>query len=367
MKTYLVTGGAGFIGSNFILYMLRNYTDIRIVNMDCLTYAGNLENLRSIEDDPRYFFERVDIRNADEVVRVLRTYKPNYVVNFAAESHVDRSIETPQIFVETNVLGCVTLLNCCKKLWLDDKGSFGDHRFLQVSTDEVYGALAIPDEVNPNGSPKDPEHTTYFHEDTPLCGHSPYSASKASADMLTRAYWDTYKFPALVTRCSNNYGPYQFPEKLIPLMIHNALQHKELPVYGDGLNVRDWLYVDDHCKAIDMVLQRGRLGNAYNVGGHNERSNIYIVKTIVEHVRNVTGDRAITEDLIRYVGDRKGHDRRYGIEPTKIKDELGWYPETAYEDGIIKTIDWYLSHQAWTEHVCSGAYQSYYKKMYDNR
>lgn len=367
MKTYLVTGGAGFIGSNFILYMLKKHEDIQIVNVDSLTYAGNLENLTSVERDPRYHFEHADIRDTEAIMRILRTYDPDIVVNFAAESHVDRSIDNPSIFVDTNVMGCVNMLNCCRSMWELKDGSYKDKRFLHVSTDEVYGALKLDHALNEDGSPKDPTHTTYFHEDTPLAGHSPYSASKASADLFARAYHTTYGFPSVVTRCSNNYGPYQFPEKLIPLMIHNALQHKKLPVYGDGLNVRDWLYVDDHCKAIDMVATSGRFGEAYNVGGHNERSNIYIVKTIISELAQLTGDSEINESLITYVTDRKGHDRRYGIEPSKIRSELGWEPETRYEDGIRETIAWYLEHQAWVERVCSGAYQSYYEHMYSNR
>ena len=298
---------------------------------------------------------------------MLSTWDPDYVVNFAAESHVDRSITDPTIFVDTNVLGCVNLLNCCKLAWQRADGSFADKRFLQVSTDEVYGALALPEERLENGSPRYPEAADYFHEDTPLCAHSPYSASKASADLLTRAYYDTYRFPCLVTRCSNNYGPYQFPEKLIPLMIHNALHHKELPVYGDGLNVRDWLYVMDHCAAIDCVLAKGRCGEAYNVGGHNERSNIYIVRTIIQALQRLTCDAEINEDLIRFVSDRKGHDRRYGIEPLKIHSELGWAPSTSFEEGIEKTISWYLDHSDWVDRICEGSYQAYYQKMYGKR
>lgn len=367
MKTYLVTGGAGFIGSNFVLYMLRKYDDIRIVNVDALTYAGNMENLASIEGDARHIFLHADIRDEAAMSAALSKYNPDYVINFAAESHVDRSIANPGVFADTNVMGTVNLLNCCRRAWDDGAGSFGQHRYLQVGTDEVYGTLSIPEALNDNGSPADPEHTDYFREDTPLNPHSPYSASKASADLFVKAYHDTYGFPSVITRCSNNYGPYQFPEKLIPLMIHNALQHKELPVYGDGLNVRDWLYVDDHCKAIDMVARLGRLGEVYNVGGHNERANIYIVKTIIEQVREVTGDNAIDESLIRFVKDRAGHDRRYGMAPDKIRVELGWYPETPYEEGIVKTIRWYLDNPEWVEHVTSGAYQTYYEKMYADK
>ena len=355
MKTYLVTGGAGFIGSNFIHYMLRRNQDIHILNVDALTYAGNLENLSEYDQDSRYTFAHVDIRDKEALTQLFETYHPDYVVNFAAESHVDRSIEDPGAFADTNVMGTVALLSVAESFWNDGKGSYGDHRYLQVSTDEVYGSLPLDD----------PE--AFFRETTPLSPHSPYSASKASADMFVKAWHDTYGFPAVITRCSNNYGPYQFPEKLIPLMIENCLEHKALPVYGDGLNVRDWLYVDDHCKAIAMVLEGGRLGEVYNVGGHNERNNLYIVKRIIIEVARITGDTQITEDLISYVTDRKGHDRRYGIAPDKIKEELGWYPETPFEEGIVTTINWYLENREWVKNVVSGDYQDYYKKMYEGR
>ena len=355
MKTYLVTGGAGFIGSNFIHYMLRRNQDIHILNLDALTYAGNLENLSEYDQDSRYTFAHVDIRDKEALTQLFETYHPDYVVNFAAESHVDRSIEDPGAFADTNVMGTVALLSVAESFWNDGQGSYGDHRYLQVSTDEVYGSLPLDD----------PE--AFFRETTPLSPHSPYSASKASADMFVKAWHDTYGFPAVITRCSNNYGPYQFPEKLIPLMIENCLEHKALPVYGDGLNVRDWLYVDDHCKAIAMVLEGGTLGEVYNVGGHNERNNLYIVKRIISEVARITGDSQITEDLISYVTDRKGHDRRYGIAPDKIKEELGWYPETPFEEGIVTTINWYLENRKWVKNVVSGDYQDYYKKMYEGR
>ena len=355
MKTYLVTGGAGFIGSNFIHYMLRRNQDIHILNVDALTYAGNLENLSEYDQDSRYTFAHVDIRDKEALTQLFETYHPDYVVNFAAESHVDRSIEDPGAFADTNVMGTVALLSVAESFWNDGQGSYGDHRYLQVSTDEVYGSLPLDD----------PE--AFFRETTPLSPHSPYSASKASADMFVKAWHDTYGFPAVITRCSNNYGPYQFPEKLIPLMIENCLEHKVLPVYGDGLNVRDWLYVDDHCKAIAMVLEGGKLGEVYNVGGHNERNNLYIVKRIISEVARITGDTQITEDLISYVTDRKGHDRRYGIAPDKIKEELGWYPETPFEEGIVTTINWYLENRKWVKNVVSGDYQDYYKKMYEGR
>ncbi|MFZ2756146.1 MAG: dTDP-glucose 4,6-dehydratase [Atopobiaceae bacterium] len=354
-KTYLVTGGAGFIGSNFVLYMLDKYDDIRIVNVDKLTYAGNLENLASLEGDERHIFSQTDICDKPAIAVLFERYQPDYVVNFAAESHVDRSIKEPEVFANTNVMGTVTMLNAAKAAWEQADGTYGDHKFLQVSTDEVYGSLSID------------EPDTFFRETTPLSPHSPYSASKASADMFVKAYGDTYGFPINITRCSNNYGPFQFPEKLIPLMINNALDHKALPVYGDGANIRDWLYVADHCKAIDMVINGGRLGEVYNVGGHNERPNIFIVKAIIAECAKAVGDPAITERLITYVEDRKGHDRRYGIAPDKIKEDLGWYPETKFEDGIVLTIDWYLAHKEWMDHVTSGAYMEYYEKMYGGR
>ncbi|HIZ83091.1 MAG TPA: dTDP-glucose 4,6-dehydratase [Firmicutes bacterium] len=352
MKTYLVTGGAGFIGSNFILYMLGKYPDVRIVNVDKLTYAGNLENLRDVEQNPNHVFKQADICDKEAMEALFAAYDFDYVINFAAESHVDRSISDPEIFVRTNVLGTVNLLNCAKKAWQtgDDQYKPGC-KYLQVSTDEVYGSLGAEG---------------YFTETTPLDPHSPYSSSKASADLFVKAYADTYKFPVNITRCSNNYGPYQFPEKLIPLMINNALGHKELPVYGDGMQVRDWLYVEDHCKAIDMVARDGRPGEVYNIGGHNERPNLTIVKTILAYIREHV-DGEVGEQLIKHVTDRKGHDRRYGIDPEKIKNELGWYPETTFEVGIEKTIRWYLNHKEWMEHVTSGQYQAYYEKMYSGR
>lgn len=348
MKTYLVTGGAGFIGSNFIYYMLKKYSDIKIINLDKLTYAGNLENLKEIEHNPNYSFIQTDICDKERVEGIFKDNDIDYVVNFAAESHVDRSIREPEVFVKTNVLGTVTLLNAAKNTWEKEEGFKQDKKYLQVSTDEVYGSLG--DEG-------------YFTEETPLDPHSPYSSSKTAADLMVKAYYDTYKMPVNITRCSNNYGPYQFPEKLIPLIVNNCLNKKPLPVYGDGMNIRDWLYVDDHCKAIDMVLSNGKIGEVYNVGGHNERTNIHIVKTIINYLgKNI--DSSITEKLIKYVEDRKGHDRRYGIDPQKIKDELGWYPETTFEVGIEKTIKWYLDNKIWMGNVTSGDYQNYYKGMY---
>ncbi|MCL1797442.1 MAG: dTDP-glucose 4,6-dehydratase [Eggerthellaceae bacterium] len=355
MKTYLVTGGAGFIGSNFVLYMLQKYADIRIINVDKLTYAGNLENLKSTLDDTRHIFVQADICDTSAMTSLFERYAPDYVVNFAAESHVDRSITDPGVFAHTNVMGTVNLLNIARAAWQQGEDDYGAHKFLQVSTDEVYGSLPLDD----------PQ--AFFREDTPISPHSPYSASKAAADMFVLAYGDTYQFPINITRCSNNYGPFQFPEKLIPLMINNALQHKKLPVYGDGLNVRDWLYVEDHCKAIDAVIEAGVKGEVYNIGGHNEHPNIFIVKTIIAEVSKALGDAAIDEQLIEYVQDRKGHDRRYGIAPDKIKADLGWYPETPFARGIVATIQWYLDNKEWVDHVTSGAYQDYYQTMYGSR
>ncbi|MDR0501324.1 MAG: dTDP-glucose 4,6-dehydratase [Coriobacteriales bacterium] len=361
MTTYLVTGGAGFIGSNYLLHVLSEADlsgrEVKIINVDKLTYAGNLENLASIANDPRHIFIQADICDAKAMRQIFSEYNPDYVVNFAAESHVDRSISNPQIFVQTNVLGTVNLLQCARDLWLQGTDTNGNDcyrdgvRYLQVSTDEVYGSLG---------------ETGFFTEQTPLDPHSPYSASKASADMLVKAFGDTYRLPINITRCSNNYGPFQFPEKLIPLMLNNALQHKELPVYGDGLQVRDWLYVLDHCKAIELVLKCGEVGEVYNIGGHNERTNMQIVRTIIAEVAAHV-DPKVTEALIAHVTDRKGHDRRYGIDPKKIGDALGWQPETSFEDGIVKTIQWYLSNPEWVEHVTSGAYQHYYQEMYAKR
>ncbi|MBD5467567.1 MAG: dTDP-glucose 4,6-dehydratase [Lachnospiraceae bacterium] len=361
MRTYLVTGGAGFIGSNYIHYMFRKYGDeIRIINVDALTYAGNLENLKDVEGRENYTFIKADICDKDAIAEIFANNEIDRVVNFAAESHVDRSIKNPEVFVRTNVLGTAVMLNCAKAAWELPDGSFKeDKRFLHVSTDEVYGSL--PDDEN-----------AFFYETTPYSPHSPYSASKASSDMLVKAYMDTYRFPANITNCSNNYGPYQFPEKLIPLMINNALHGKKLPVYGDGKNVRDWLYVEDHAKAIDMVQEKGRLFETYNIGGHNEKRNIEIIHTILECLQEMLPDTDprkahINENLITYVEDRKGHDRRYAIAPDKIKEEVGWYPETMFKDGIKLTIKWYFDHMDWMEHVTSGDYQTYYADMYSGR
>lgn len=357
MRTYLVTGGAGFIGSNYIHYMFHKYGDaIRIINVDALTYAGNLENLKDLENKENYTFIKADICDKGAIAKIFAENDIDRVVHFAAESHVDRSIKNPEVFVQTNVMGTAVMLNCAKAAWELPDGSYkADKKFLHVSTDEVYGSLE--------------EDGGYFYETTPYAPHSPYSASKASSDMLVKAYMDTYHFPANITNCSNNYGPYQFPEKLIPLIINNALQGKKLPVYGDGKNVRDWLYVEDHAKAIDMVQEKGRLFETYNVGGHNEKQNIEIVRIIIETLREMLPEtdvrrEHITEDLITYVEDRKGHDRRYAIAPDKIRKEIGWEPETMFKEGIRRTIEWYFAHEDWMKNVTSGDYQKYYEEMY---
>ena len=338
--TILVTGGAGFIGSNFIFHMLKKYPDYRIVCLDKLTYAGNLSTLSCVLEERNFRFVRLDICDREGVFRLFEEERPDIVVNFAAESHVDRSIVDPGIFLQTNILGTATLMDACRK--------FGVRRYHQVSTDEVYGDLPL---TRPD---------LFFTEETPLHTSSPYSASKASADLLVLAYHKTYRLPVTISRCSNNYGPYQFPEKLIPLTIVNALHEKPLPVYGTGENVRDWLYVEDHCKAIDLILHKGREGEVYNVGGHNERKNIDIVRLICKALGK-------SERLITYVADRKGHDLRYAIDPTKIHTELGWLPETKFEDGIQKTIQWYLNNKSWWQEIISGEYRNYYHRVYGDR
>ena len=336
----LVTGGAGFIGSNFIYYELDNYPNDEVICLDKLTYAGNLETLEVAMKNPKFKFIKGDIADRAFVDELFASEKPDVVVNFAAESHVDRSIENPEIFLQTNVIGTSVLMDACRK--------YGNIRYHQVSTDEVYGDLPLdrPD--------------LFFTETTSLHTSSPYSASKASADLLVQAYYRTYKLPVTISRCSNNYGPYHFPEKLIPLMIANALNDKKLPVYGKGENVRDWLYVEDHCSAIDLIIRKGKIGEVYNIGGHNERTNLEVVKTIIKELGK-------SEDLIEFVTDRPGHDRRYAIDPTKIHNELGWLPATKFDDGIKKTIDWYLTHKSWWEKIISGEYKDYYDKMYKNR
>ena len=348
MNTILVTGGAGFIGSNFIHYVLRRYPDVRLVNLDALTYAGNLENLACVSGDLRYTFVKGDIRDRALLDRVFSEYGIDTVVNFAAESHVDRSIVDPEIFLATNVLGTQALLDAAKGHWKvapQDRRSREYKegvRFLQVSTDEVYGALG---------------KTGQFAATTPLAPNSPYAASKAGADLIVRAYYETYGLPANITRCSNNYGPYQFPEKLIPLMLNNCLEDRPLPVYGDGLQVRDWLYVEDHCSAICAVLEKGGVGEIYNVGGNNERANLEIVRLITKELGK-------GENLITHVPDRMGHDRRYAIDNTKITAQLGWKPAYSFQDGMARTIQWYLEHRDWMARIVSGSYQSYYEEMY---
>ena len=379
MKTYLVTGAAGFIGSNFIKYLLyKKYKEeeIKIIVLDLLTYAGNYGTIKDDIDGKRCVFVHGDIRDRELADKLFSENDIDYVVNFAAESHVDRSIENPQLFLETNILGTQNLLDAARRAWVTGKDETGypvwkaGKRFHQVSTDEVYGSLG------------------FFTENTPLCPHSPYSASKTSADMIVMAYHDTYHMPVSITRCSNNYGPYHFPEKLIPLIINNILEGKQLPVYGKGDNVRDWLYVEDHCKAIDLVVREGKEGEVYNVGGHNEMTNIDIVKLTIKtihdmmaedkelrkilkkQVKDADGEIAIdwiNDSLITFVKDRLGHDQRYAIDPTKIKNDLGWYPETMFAEGIVKTIKWNLDNQEWVKEVTSGDYQKYYEQMYSNR
>jgi dTDP-glucose 4,6-dehydratase len=345
-KTILVTGGAGFIGSNYVLYMTRKYPEYRIINFDSLTYAGNLDNLKSIESLPNYMFIKGNICDSELVEDIFIKFSPNNVINFAAETHVDRSITDPQIFLRSNIFGTQVLLDACKKFWLNNiDENIKLNKYVQVSTDEVYGTLG---------------DTGFFTEETPISPNSPYSASKASADMFVRAYHETFGLNINITRCSNNYGSFQFPEKLIPLMISNALSDKDLPVYGTGMNIRDWLYVEDHCRAIDMVMHNGRNGEVYNVGGHNEKANIEIVKLILKELGK-------PESLIKYVKDRPGHDKRYAIAPDKIKRELGWEPTVMFDEGIKKTIKWYLENGEWFEKVCSGEYREYYEKMYQGR
>ena len=336
----IVTGGAGFIGSNFVFHMLNAHPDYRIICLDKLTYAGNLSTLEPVMSNPNFRFVKADICDKEAVDKLFEEEKPDIVVNFAAESHVDRSIENPQIFLETNIIGTSVLMDASRK--------HGVKRYHQVSTDEVYGDLPLdrPD--------------LFFTENTPVHTSSPYSSSKAGADLLVLAYYRTYGLPVTISRCSNNYGPYHFPEKLIPLMIIRALHDESLPVYGDGLNVRDWLYVEDHCKAIDLIIHNGKVGEVYNVGGHNEMANIDIVKLILKELGK-------SEDLITYVTDRAGHDRRYAIDPTKIHNDLGWLPETKFADGIVKTIKWYLENESWWQPIVSGEYQNYYQKMYGDK
>ena len=338
--TILVTGGAGFIGSNFVYYLLQRYPADRVICVDCLTYAGNLSTLEAAMKNPNFVFYKTNICDRPSIYAIFEKEKPDIVVNFAAESHVDRSIESPEIFLQTNILGTRVMMDACR--------NYGIMRYHQVSTDEVYGDLPLdrPD--------------LFFTEETPIHTSSPYSASKASADLLVMAYNRTYELPVTISRCSNNYGPYHFPEKLIPLMIANALNDKPLPVYGKGENVRDWLYVEDHCKAIDLIIRYGTVGEVYNIGGHNEMRNIDIVRLICKKLNK-------PESLITFVTDRKGHDMRYAIDPTKIHRELGWLPETCFADGIEKTIQWYLDNTAWWENIISGEYRNYYERMYGNR
>ena len=399
MKTYLVTGAAGFIGSNFVKYILKKHgNDVNIIIVDALTYAGNLASIKEEIELPNVSFVKADITDYAAIKSIFDSHHIDFVVNFAAESHVDRSITNPKLFLETNIIGTQTMLQCAREAWLVGKDADGTNcyqpgaRYLQISTDEVYGSLSkdfeeaqplsVSAEVKKVISGRENLQTFgkhFFTETTPLSPRSPYSASKTSADMLTMAYHETYGLPICITRCSNNYGPYHFPEKLIPLVIKNVLEGKNLPVYGKGLNVRDWLYVEDHCKGIDMVLRHGRVGEVYNIGGFNEESNIEIVKRIIAIIARIMRDEPeyqkllkvdlsrINNDLITYVADRPGHDMRYAIDPTKIATELGWYPETPFTEGIEKTVRWNLDHQDWVESVTSGDYQHYYEQMYNNR
>ena len=399
MKTYLVTGAAGFIGSNFVKYILKKHgNDVNIIIVDALTYAGNLASIKEEIELPNVSFVKADITDYAAIKLIFDSHHIDFVVNFAAESHVDRSITNPKLFLETNIIGTQTMLQCAREAWFVGKDADGTNcyqpgaRYLQISTDEVYGSLSkdfeeaqplsVSAEVKKVISGRENLQTFgkhFFTETTPLSPRSPYSASKTSADMLTMAYHETYGLPICITRCSNNYGPYHFPEKLIPLVIKNVLEGKSLPVYGKGVNVRDWLYVEDHCKGIDMVLRHGRVGEVYNIGGFNEESNIEIVKRIIAIIARIMRDEPkyqkllkvdlsrINNDLITYVADRPGHDMRYAIDPTKIATELGWYPETPFTEGIEKTVRWNLDHQDWVESVTSGDYQHYYEQMYNNR
>lgn len=397
--TYLVTGGAGFIGANYVKYLLKIYgNDVKIIVLDALTYAGNLLTIKEELQRDNVSFVKGDIGDRELVTKILNDNDVDYIVNFAAESHVDRSITNPKLFLETNILGTHNMLECARQAWFTGKGA-NNHatykpgkKFLQISTDEVYGSLEkdydqakplqVTDEIREVIGDRTDMKTfgsLFFTEDTPLSPRSPYSSSKTSADLIAQAYYHTYDFPVNITRCSNNYGPYHFPEKLIPLIIKNILEGKKLPVYGKGENVRDWLYVEDHAKGIDMVLHKGRVGKVYNIGGFNEESNINIVKLVIALIAQTMKEQPayqsllkcplsdINDDLIEYVTDRPGHDMRYAMDPTKIATELGWYPETTFKEGIKKTILWYLDHQEWVESVTSGDYQKYYDEMYNNR
>ncbi|MEK5107497.1 dTDP-glucose 4,6-dehydratase [Cytobacillus sp. FSL K6-0129] len=348
MKTYLITGGCGFIGSNFIKYLFSKQENVFVINVDNLTYAGNYSNLQEFDNNKNYVFVRADIADKSAIEVIFEKYNIDFLVNFAAESHVDRSIVDPETFIKTNVLGTTNLLNIAKKNWMINNSDqyLEGKKYIQISTDEVYGSLG---------------KEGLFTENTPLDPHSPYSASKASADLIVKSFYDTFKMPINITRCSNNYGPYQFPEKLIPLVISNCLNHENIPIYGDGMNIRDWLFVEDHCSAIDLVIDNGKLGEVYNIGGNNETTNIEMVKSIINYI-NKNVDENVDENLIRYVSDRKGHDRRYGIDASKIKADLGWSPLTQYSKGIIQTINWYLDNTDWLDEIKNGKYRKLAEK-----
>ncbi len=353
MKIYLISGGAGFIGSNYIHYLFNKYMDnIFIINIDKLTYAGNLGNLKGLEIRKNYKFVHGDICDSSLINNIFNIYNIDYVVNFAAESHVDRSIKDAEVFIKTNVLGTQVLLNAAKQTWEKDNSFSNGKKFLQISTDEVYGSLS---------------ETGLFTENTPLDPHSPYSASKASADLLVKSFFDTFNFPINITRCSNNYGEYQFPEKLIPLIINNAINYKKLPIYGDGKQIRDWLYVKDHLEAIELVLRNGKIGEVYNIGGNNEKENIFLVKKIIQVLQDEVNDKNISNKLIEYVNDRLGHDRRYAIDASKIKNDLGWIPKVPFEEGIRLTIHWYLKNKQWLNEITTGEYMEYYSSMYGEK
>lgn len=370
-RNILITGGAGFIGSHVVRLFVNKYPDYNIYNLDKLTYAGNLANLKDIEDKPNYHFIKEDICNFDEILRIFQDKKIDGVIHLAAESHVDRSIKDPFIFAQTNILGTLSLLQAAKECWLDNKEKDSEnksHLFYHISTDEVYGALEMNNPQGGNEYGGGPYGDKFFVETTKYQPHSPYSASKASSDHFVRAFYDTYGLPTVISNCSNNYGPYQFPEKLIPLFINNIVNEKPLPVYGKGENVRDWLYVEDHARAIDIIFHKCNIGETYNIGGFNEWKNIDLIKQLIQTTDELLGrESGYSDRLITYVTDRAGHDLRYAIDSTKLKNELGWQPSLQFPEGLKKTVEWYLNHQGWMNNITSGDYMEYYKNMYDKR